>query len=1174
MARIFISHSSLDNADAEELKAWLTARGFENAFLDIDKQSGIQPGADWEKTLYREIERAQAVVILVTDHWLQSKWCFAEFTQARALGKAVFPLIVAATGEKIVGEDIQTIDLTSDREGGLDRLSRRLTEIALQSPEGFDLPKDTLPFPGLSAFEERHAAVFYGRDPEIRDLLERLRRARTTSDEKLIAILGASGSGKSSLLRAGLVPRLKRDSDNWIVCPPFRPEGDPLHRLIDTLLLAVRQQAGNDAKISPEQEETWRGELASEAPEAALKEIARTLRRRSGAMDAQILIPIDQAEELFTIAEPAESKAFFYLLDRLLAEHLPFVAVAALRSDHLGELQKADGLSAPYELFPLAPMPLERVGSLVRGPARLVGLKVDDDLISALIRDAESEDALPLIAFLLRKMFETFGSDKVWTLEHYRSFGNKETGDTPLHDAVRRAAEEALPKLSDKDAAHLREAFVPALVRVNAEGSFVRKAARLDGFDGNARPLLEKLVDARLLVSRGAETASSDDGEAEPSAEASETTLEVAHEALFRVWPRLANWLEQEREFLIGKARLDQACRDWQVLDEKTKRKGLLSGVMLERARVWLIEHPGRFRDDEKDFIRASDTEETEDHNRRKRMRRGLFGALIAAVVILMAGAGTSLYFFLQQKEQAQRAENEALEAIKSQRTAIGVLAINQLKKNPVDALKLALASWPMEKKEIIKRPEIIFDGIGAAFRTGLPKVIFEGHLGEVLCLAFSPDGSRILTGSYDNTARLWDAATGVELQRFDAHSDIVTSVAFSSDGTRVLTGSNDDTAQLWDVATGARLRRFDADKSVNTVAFSPDGSRILIGSNDGAIGIWDAGTYKKLHHFNATGKYMIRSAFSPDSKQILTGSLFGTLEIWNAENGEVIQRFNGHKDLITSVTFSSDASNVLSSSKDGSARLWKVKTGREIKKFTLPNIGIDDATFSPSGRRILTASRDGIARLWDIETGEVIQKFEGHSNWANSVTFSPDGSYVLTASKEKTAQLWSATSGVELHKFGEHQAFVESVAFSPDNSSVLAGYYNGVVRLWRIDTGEELTHFERQGLGVFSVAFSPDGRRILTASADRTASIWDAATGEEIQHFKGHKRNVWSASFSSDGSYVVTGSSDGTARLWDSETGEQIRSFEAGAPVNSVSLSPDDKHLLVGCDNKKSIVI
>ncbi len=663
MTRIFISHSSRDNAEAMELKAWLSALGFENSFLDIDKDSGIQPGAEWEKTLYREIERAQAVLILVTGSWLASKWCFAEFTQARALGKAIFPLIVAPTGERIVGEDLQTIDLVGDRTGGLDRLGKRLREMAQQSPEGFELARGHSPFPGLAAFEEGQAAVFFGRDPEIRKAVERLRLCRTRGGERLILLLGASGSGKSSFLRAGLIPRLRRDRGNWIVLPPFRPGRTPRAQLVDCLLAGLGEPDADRRAV-------WRKALEGETPGAALTELARALRLRVGAPDAAILLPVDQSEEAVTLADGAERAGFFALLNRLLDDSLPFVAVAALRADHLPEFQDRRWLTAPCDLLPLDAMPLERIGALVHGPARVAHVRVEEGLVTALTRDAERPDALPLVAITLNALYERFGRDGALTLAEYESLGARGEGLSPLDRIVRERAEAALAAQgrTEEDDRALREAFVPRLVRVLSEtGAFVRQAAPLDSFPDRARGQLERLAEARLLVRRS------------PEGQESGGMVEVAHEALFRVWPRLAGWLEQERDFLIGKGRIEQALKDWTDQPEgKDKDKGLLAGVMLDRARHWLMEHPGRFTDPERAYIRRSDQVERAEAARKQRMRRSLTAALAGLVVVLAAGVGTSVHLYRKQRDataeaqaQAGRAE-AALEA--ATRTANGLV--------------------------------------------------------------------------------------------------------------------------------------------------------------------------------------------------------------------------------------------------------------------------------------------------------------------------------------------------------------------------------------------------------------------------------------------------------------------------------------------------------------------
>ena len=243
MARVFISHSSRDEKAAGQIKDWLERQGFDRLFLDFDKHAGIKPGSDWEKKLYREIERAEAVLLLVTPNWLASKWCFAEFTQARNLGKAIFPVILTPDcAEKcIIATDIQHLDLTSDQAGGLEQLASVLRDVALGARGGFEWDSTRPPFPGLMYFQEDDAAIFFGRDDDIRRVIERLNARRVQGGKRLLALLAASGAGKSSLMRAGVLPRLKKDPRNWIMLPVFRPKTHPVDELAKVLALAAEQ---------------------------------------------------------------------------------------------------------------------------------------------------------------------------------------------------------------------------------------------------------------------------------------------------------------------------------------------------------------------------------------------------------------------------------------------------------------------------------------------------------------------------------------------------------------------------------------------------------------------------------------------------------------------------------------------------------------------------------------------------------------------------------------------------------------------------------------------------------------------------------------------------------------------------------------------------------------------
>jgi len=598
MARVFISHSSRDNEAARKIFTWLRSQGFEQGFLDIDKHQGIPPGARWEQTLYEELERAQAVILILTKNWFDSKWCFAEFAQARSRGKAIFPVIVSPDGDQYVGDDLQKIKLWRDEAGGLELLAQELTEVALQSQGGFDFPAGRAPYPGFFAFDEDDAAIYFGRDDDIRRLIQRLESRRIEGGRRFVAVLGESGTGKSSLLRAGVIPRLRRAKRDWIVLSAFRPEEDPFMGLARSL-----RQAGIDR-------------TSSQLLDADAEELGAALAARFDAHHAAILIAIDQFEEVFTRAPAERGAKFVALLSRMLKPGLPFVIAATMRSDHLGDLQRAEALASEFEEFSLRPMPVERIGEIIRGPARVAGVEVDEELVSRMTADARTTDALPLVAFALRRLYDEVGADRHMTLAQYERLRDAAAGLSPLETIVRDTAGKVIADLGPTEAElkALREAFVPGLVRVNDEGGFVRQASAWEHIPEGARRLIAALAGpaARLLVIRDRRGG---------------REVEVAHEALFRVWPLLIGWLNEEKEFLIGRNRLEKALADWQGLADADKDKGLISGILLRRARQWLIEHPTRFSRDEADLIRASDAAEEARRKLEEEQRRELENA-------------------------------------------------------------------------------------------------------------------------------------------------------------------------------------------------------------------------------------------------------------------------------------------------------------------------------------------------------------------------------------------------------------------------------------------------------------------------------------------------------------------------------------------------------------------
>ena len=641
MARVFLSHSSRDSAAAAELKAWLDKQGFAPAFLDFDKHSGIPPGADWERTLYEQIQRCQALLILQTPNWSDSRWCFAEFTQARALGKPIFQVVqtVEADAEKPISADLQRLDLLHDRPAGLEQLRRELERIALQDQGGFLWPPPSdpsrPPFPGLMVFEAEDAPVFFGRDSDWRAVRERLDTRRVQGGPRLLVIQGSSGSGKSSLLRAGVLPRLQRAGRQWLVLPVLRPQARPLESLAQTLAVALQRPEG------------WRElhqQLLTTTEASALACLiagwAADLRLAAASPEAQLLLPIDQGEELFTVAEAAERDRFVAVLAAALQPPLPLQAVMTIRADAMGSLQALPELVNNLDTVPLGPLSLDRYREIIEGPARVAGLKVEPAFVERAIHDTATEDALPLLAFALRRLHEQFGIDGVLSLSNYKALGDPAAGHSPLENAVKQAADGVLRTLRPDEVSlkALREAFVPAMVRVSEQGSYARRAAPWDSLPQAARPLLEALVSARLLVRR--------QGEGQPS------TVEVAHEALLRVWPLLRGWLDESRDFLLGTQQLEQDLAQWQEAPLADRPRALLSGLKLARGRAWLAERGNQLRPELRAFIQTS-------QQRAVHQRRILKGSAAFAFAVI-SGAGGLAFLQLQRARAAQAAQFEA----------------------------------------------------------------------------------------------------------------------------------------------------------------------------------------------------------------------------------------------------------------------------------------------------------------------------------------------------------------------------------------------------------------------------------------------------------------------------------------------------------------------------------
>jgi WD40 repeat protein len=366
-------------------------------------------------------------------------------------------------------------------------------------------------------------------------------------------------------------------------------------------------------------------------------------------------------------------------------------------------------------------------------------------------------------------------------------------------------------------------------------------------------------------------------------------------------------------------------------------------------------------------------------------------------------------------------------------------------------------------------------------------------HAEPVVSAQFSPEGNRIVTASWDNNARVWDAQTGQLLTEPMRHDAKVGSAQFSPDGHWIVTASSDKTARVWDAQTGQPLTepmRHDAD--VSAAEFSPDGRRIVTVSYVKPARVWDAQTGQPLTHLIEHDAKVSAAQFSPDGKWIVTASWYNS-----------------------------------------TARIWDAQTGQPLTEPMKHDAPVESAQFSPDGHRIVTASDDKTARVWDAQTGQPLTTPMKHDDKVWSAQFSPDGNRIVTASWDKTARVWDAQTGQPLAEPMKHDAALQSAQFSPDGHRIVTASDDKTARVWDAQTGQPLTTPMKHDGSVHSAQFSPDGKRIVTASDD-AAWVWDAQTGQPLTHLIEHDGDVSAAQFSGDGKRIVTSSADKTARVWD----------------------------------------
>jgi WD40 repeat protein/serine/threonine protein kinase len=560
----------------------------------------------------------------------------------------------------------------------------------------------------------------------------------------------------------------------------------------------------------------------------------------------------------------------------------------------------------------------------------------------------------------------------------------------------------------------------------------------------------------------------------------------------------------------------------------------------------------------------------------RKFVRRHRFAtAFIAMVTILSVVASGAALIALKQKREAvlqrSEAEHQAAETLKAQARSLTQAAAQRLKNNDLagaQGIILAVLTGSEFAQSHTPAAISVFQEIRAS---DAQIAVRSGHGDLVSSARYSPDGTRIVTGSYDKTARIWDARTGAQLMVLSGHGDRIRSAAYSPDGTRIVTAGLGKTARIWDARTGAELAVLSGHASwVMSTAYSPDGTRVVSGSADKTARIWDARTGAELTVLSGHGDRIRSAAYAPDGTRIVTASTDRTARIWDARTGAELAVLSGHGDSLESAAYSPDGTRIVTASTDKTARIWDSRTGSELTVLSGYGNSIDSAAYSPDGTRIVTASEDKTARIWDARTGAELAALSGHGDLLESAAYSRDGTRIVTSSMDKTARIWDADKGTQLAVLSGHGDSVASAAYSPDGTRIVTASHDKTARIWDARTGAELTMLSGHAGFVTSGAYSPDGTRIVTASDDKTARIWDARTGAQLAVFSGHAGGLNWTAYSPDGTRIVTASGDKTARIWDARSGAQLVVLSGhGDMVDWAAYSPDGTRIVTASDDK-----
>ena len=1097
---LFISHHKTDLAAAEDLQSRAIAQGYDELqiFLASDSESGIKPGEDWQQIINDRLKQCRALIVVFSPKWRKSVWCPYELGAAEVRGIPIFPVVIRDSPIDDIVSKHQAVNVFKEKDAAFSDLWKRLEKEQLGPSEMLPWPGDggdTCPFPGLQHFSNRFAPVYFGRQPETATVLKLLNSMRDSGEPRtplidgeprLLMIHGGSGSGKSSLMQAGVLPRLNHRSrrSDWLVLPTLRyaDSNDSLSLL--GILARNLADCFPENDPSPPDWERLRTDFESEDAEQAAREFIVTTQRLTfslGCRDATTLLPIDQFEELLAPAADHNALKFLrFMRAFLFGKNRQLLAIGTLRSESLDVYERhLFGLQPPYlHTYRLPPFPWERVTDVIVEPAARVGVTFTRELVERLKLDAPTSDALPLLAFMLEKLFRESAGDNLIDLRNYEQLGG-------MTGAITQAVKRILPtEMQNETEQDLRRCFVNHLSQVNENDEFVRRRARWDAIPEAAKPILKDFIFRERLLHR-----TGSKGE----------HVEVSHEAIFRCWDKLKKWLEDDLPLLRLRRRMEALAEEWQHSRKQANPLGD-DGLLLTRAQLASLDE-WRYREadvalseSEASFVKASRERRNSDDQREVDRLRQLVDAQIEKtrstrrlmkLSVVMAFVGlisicVSIWALRLSKETWARAQD-------SESRRLASIALELQNSRPIEGLLLAVNSAEVELK---RHPSELHPMTEQALvklvhsQGGIP---YYAHSGKVTCSSISLNLRLLFTGGNDSRVYVWRIEKG---------------------------GIN----QLNTVLPGS---------PPTCIAFQDKHLLLAIGKESGGILVGkvkeSTGELTECKHLAISESGVKDVAFFLEGRGVAALTKSGKAIVWDLNSSDSLGRTIGLPAFDHAFVFSKDSSGVAS-------KIVSISRNEE-HNLELPYTKLNGNVFvNPEVERPHRTLYRAVQRLKGVADTKLLNPYR-----RGSLTTGPSGEVIaIEDSKEGAIDFLDSNYSFPAPSLMQ----TTSTAFDPLGLFFCVGNENGDVEILPSNSLPGFSSHKVDGLGssVSSLAIAAGHEWIAAGHKDGRLTVYRLQaykTPERALVLHGHNASINTIQFLTN-HHVITASSDGSLRVWD----------------------------------------